>query len=206
VVHEFVIGPRKSRVPSSNGAGEQRGSDLRDLVGVKLVEQAAAGDAEAFAALVRGHYDTIYRVAWRWLGSREDAEDVAQNVCVSLARAIRTFRFEAEFSTWLYRLTYNASLDFLRARQRSRRHEDPAVVLLFTDRAVEAAEASAMQGDIWNEVRGLPDKQRDAVLLVYAEDMSHAEAASVMGCSEKTVSWHLHEARKRLKSRLQEAG
>ncbi len=59
--------------------------------------------------------------------------------------------------------------------------------------------------ELWVAVRALPDQQRDAVLLVYAEDMSHAEAASIMGCSEKTVSWHLHAARKRLKSVLETA-
>jgi RNA polymerase sigma-70 factor (ECF subfamily) len=179
---------------------------LRDLVDRELVGQAAAGNADAFAALVRAHYDAIYRMAWRWLGSREDAEDVAQNVCVSLAKSIQTFRFESEFSTWLYRLTYNASLDLLRARRRSRRNEDPAVVVLFKDRSMESVEATAIGRELWQEVRSLPDQQRDAVLLVYAEDMTHAEAAQVMGCSEKTVSWHLHEARKRLKTRLQEAG
>ena len=54
-------------------------------------------------------------------------------------------------------------------------------------------------------VRALPDQQRDAVLLVYAQDFSHGEAAALMGCSEKTVSWHLHEARKRLKNQLEPA-
>jgi RNA polymerase sigma-70 factor, ECF subfamily len=54
-------------------------------------------------------------------------------------------------------------------------------------------------------VRALPDQQRGAVLLVYGEGLSHAQAASVMACSEKTVSWHLHEARKRLKTQLQTA-
>ena len=52
----------------------------------------------------------------------------------------------------------------------------------------------------------LPNQQRDAVLLVYGEDMTHAEAANVMGCSEKTVSWHIHEAKKRLRILLEAVG
>jgi RNA polymerase sigma-70 factor (ECF subfamily) len=60
-----------------------------------------------------------------------------------------------------------------------------------------------MNAELWQAVHRLPQQQRDAVLLVYGEDMSHAEAARVMGCQEKTVSWHLHEAKKRLKSALQ---
>ena len=55
---------------------------------------------------------------------------------------------------------------------------------------------------LWLAVRSLPDKQRDAVLLVYGEDMNHAQAAQVMDCAESTVSYHLHAARKRLKQLL----
>jgi RNA polymerase sigma-70 factor (ECF subfamily) len=179
---------------------------LNDLVEPDLVGRAAGCNEAAFAALVRAHYDGIYRMAWRWLGSREDAEDVAQDVCIKLGKAIRGFRGEAEFTTWLYRLTYNATLDFMRARRRSRRNQEPEVVVLFRDRIGESPDANVSGGELWKEVRSLPAQQRDAVLLVYAEDMTHAEAAGVMGCSEKTVSWHLHEARKRLKTRLQEVG
>ena len=60
--------------------------------------------------------------------------------------------------------------------------------------------------EIWDAVRDLPPQQRDAVLLVYAEDMSHAEAAALMDCSEKTVSWHVHEAKKKLKILLKAVG
>jgi RNA polymerase sigma-70 factor, ECF subfamily len=179
---------------------------LSELVEPDLVGRAAGGNEAAFAALVRAHYDGIYRMAWRWLGCREDAEDVAQEVCIKLARAIHSFRGDSEFSTWLYRLTYNATLDFMRARKRSRRNQEPEVVALFKDRTGESPDASVLGAELWEEVRSLPEQQRDAVLLVYAEDMTHAEAAEIMECSEKTVSWHLHEARKRLKTRLQVVG
>jgi RNA polymerase sigma-70 factor (ECF subfamily) len=72
------------------------------------------------------------------------------------------------------------------------------MALVETVHAPEAEDAVAGQ-DLWRAVRSLPPQQRDAVLLVYAEDLSHAEAALILGCTEKTVSWHLHEARKRLK-------
>ena len=62
------------------------------------------------------------------------------------------------------------------------------------------------EDSLWAAVRRLSGQQREAVTLVYGEDMSHAEAAVMMRCSEKTVSWHLHEARKRLKSILETAG
>ena len=59
---------------------------------------------------------------------------------------------------------------------------------------------------LWTAVRSLPDKQRDAVLLVYGEGLSHAAAADAMGCAEATVSWHVHEAKKRLKQTMRSAG
>ena len=56
--------------------------------------------------------------------------------------------------------------------------------------------------EIWNKVSELPQKQREAIMLVYAEDMNHAEAAEIMGCKEATVSWHIHEAKKTLRGLL----
>ena len=105
---------------------------------------------------------------------------------------------------------FNAATDKLRARQRLRLVEPSKMALLVELSSEPAHEAAAevhiLNGELWDEVRRLPDQQRDAVLLVYGEDMSHAEAADVMGCTEKTVSWHLHEARRRLKTALREVG
>jgi RNA polymerase sigma-70 factor (ECF subfamily) len=176
-----------------------------------LAEQAAAGSRDAFATLLERHYDRIYRLSWRICGSRAMAEDVAQDVCVKLAAAIRSFRGEAAFSTWLWRITFTTATDRLRSNQRTTTLEPSQIMAL-----VDAPEAGGSSGqspedavigaELWAAVRELPPQQRDSVLLVYGEDMSHADAAEVMGCSEKTVSWHLHEAKKRLRSRLQAAG
>ena len=179
---------------------------MKDLADPELIANAVAGSSAAFAALLAAYYDAIYRMAWRWVGVREEAEDVAQDVCVKLAGAIRSFRGEAEFSTWLYRLTYSVAVDHLRARRQSRRHTEPDVVVLFKDRVEQSPEAELVGSELWDEVRRLPSQQRDAVLLVYGEDLSHSDAAEIMGCTEKTVSWHLHTARKRLRARLNAVG
>ena len=166
-----------------------------------LIARAIDGDGGAFARLVERHYSAIYRTAWRWCGSREDAEDIAQEVCVKLGQAIRGFSGGAAFSTWLYRVTLNAVRDFARAKARRQRH-----VTAFVEMADTATPPAAPDSEdaLWQAVRQLPEKQRDAVLLVYAEEKSHAEAANVMGCAETTVSWHIHAAKKRLKGLLQE--
>jgi RNA polymerase sigma-70 factor (ECF subfamily) len=172
-----------------------------------LAEKAAGGCRVSFAALIERYYDRIYRLAFRLCGSRAQAEDVAQDVCVKLATAIRSFRGEAAFSTWVWRVTFTTASDGLRARQRITTVEPAKMAALMDAGEVHAPspEEAAFGAEIWGAVRALPDQQREAVLLVYGEGLSHAEAAGVLGCREKTVSWHLHEAKKRLKTRLQTA-
>lgn len=172
----------------------------------EVIRRASAGDAEAFAAVVTAHYERIYRLAWRFAGTRETAEDIAQDAVVKLAGAIRGFRGEAAFSTWLFRLVYTTATDSLR-RSRKLHLVDPATIAEFVETAdTETPETRHMGTELWATVRSLPPQQRDAVTLVYGEDLSHAEAAEIMGCTEKTVSWHLHEAKKRLRTKLEVAG
>ncbi len=167
-----------------------------------LALRAARGCRTSFARLIDRHYDRVYRLAWRWCGSRAAAEDIAQDVTLKLASAIRSYRAEAAFTTWLHRIAYTTSVDYLRRDQRIVATE-PSEMTRLIDTTSETEQTEFSGYDLWKAVRSLPDQQRDAVLLVYGEDMSHGEAAHVMGCSEKTVSWHVHEAKKRLKALLE---
>lgn len=170
-----------------------------------LAALAGQGDRAAFAALLDRHYRRIRRVALRWTGNVPDAEDVAQAVCIKLASAIGSFRGEAAFTTWLTRLTINAVQDHHRARAREmRRAEAYAVQALVDGQAAPDPEDKTKA--LWAAVRQLPHKTRDAVLLVYGEEMSHAQAAQVLGCREATVSWHVHDAKKRLAVLLGQSG
>lgn len=166
-----------------------------------LVRRAAHGDGEAFAAVIEAHYELIYRTAWKWCGNRADAEDIAQDVCIKLGGAIGGFDGRSAFSSWLYRITLNAVRDMQRAGRR-RGLKASAYAEITPENIPAEQEAAATQGQIWEAVRGLPERQRDAVLLVYAEDLSHAAAAEIMGIREATVSFHLHEARKTLRGLL----
>lgn len=167
----------------------------------ELVDKAVSGDRQAFGQLVERHYDFVHAVAWRWSGNTADAEDIAQDVCVRLGSAIRGFRGTSRFRTWLYTLTLNAARDHRRRQTRDctgmQAYASEQAVLGAGDSGEDEREQA-----LWTAVRGLPEKQCDAVLLVYAEGMSHAAAADVLGCSESTVSWHVHAARKRLKTVL----
>jgi RNA polymerase sigma-70 factor (ECF subfamily) len=171
----------------------------------QLIGLARNGDRQAFGELVERHYDYVYRIAWRWAGNRNDAEDIAQDVCVRLGKAIRGFKGEGAFTTWLYAMTLNVARDLRRkAKRDTAKAEAFGVHALIAGEADEAADDPAER--LWAAVRQLPDKQREAVLLVYGEGMSHAAAADAMGLAEATVSWHIHEAKKRLKQSMRSAG
>lgn len=163
-----------------------------------LVAQARAGNRSAFGLLIEQNYDFIHRIAWRWSGNRNDAEDIAQDVCIKLGSAIRQWRGEGLLRTWLYRMTLNAARDHLRRHAREKRKAEAYHRELLSD----APPPDAGDDDVtalWAAVKTLPDKTADAVLLVYGEGLNHAHAAEVLDCAEATVSWHIHDAKKRLK-------
>jgi RNA polymerase sigma factor, sigma-70 family len=161
---------------------------------------ARNGDRAAFARLVEANYDMFYRVAYRHVGNRQDAEDVAQEVCVRLGKAIRSFRGDCSLSSWLYRLVVNASCDHHRRTRRAREARESFAAEPLSACPDEAANEAAER--LWEAVRMLPEKTRQAVVLVYSEGLSHARAAEALDCSEATVSWHVHDAKKKLKAIL----
>lgn len=172
-----------------------------------LAGRAASGDRVAFAVLVERHYDFVFRVAFRWCGNRANAEDIAQEVCVRLGKAVGNFKGESRFTTWLYALTINAARDLMRkTRRESVKAEAWGVHNALFGEAAEADDSEERISALWQMVHQLPDKQRDAVLLVYGEGLSHGDTSDVMGCAETTVSWHIHEAKKRLRQLVQQAG
>lgn len=169
-----------------------------------LVAQAQLGQRYAFERLLERKYDFIFRVAWRWTANREDAEDVAQEVCIRLGQAIRGFKGNSSLNTFLYAMILNAVRDHGRRAAREARNAREFHAHAITQapglQEQENVDSESEQAAaLWEAVRQLPDRQRDAVLLVHGEGVSHLEAANVLGCTEKTVSWHIHEARKRLK-------
>ena len=164
----------------------------------ELAGSAAAGDAEAFHALLERHYDGIFRLAFRFTGHRADAEDIAQDVCVGLADRLGSFRGEAKFTTWLYRMVVNACRD--RARRCQTRQRATAEFAATEDlrRAADVDRGEQLDW-VWETLSRFPEDIQETALLVLAEQLSHAEAAAILGVKEKTVSWRMHELRKELK-------
>lgn len=176
-------------------------ADPQALTLQALVARAQNGDREAFGDLLVDQYDFIFRTAYKWCGTKEDAEDVAQDVCIKLPRILAGFEGRSAFQSWLYRVVLNAVRDMQRQKGRVAARSAPVNDDTLSVPAPEPAD-EAEDAELWRAVRKLPPRQCDAVLLVYAEQKSHAEAATILGCSEGTISYHVHEARKALKTLL----
>ncbi len=164
-----------------------------------LARKAATGDPDAFAELLDRHYDRIYRVGARVLGEADAAADLAQEVCVALPTKLASFRGESRFTTWLYRVVVNAAHDALRRRTARQRGERGFAELNSLSRADRGA---GMFESIWlrEALDQLSEELRTTVFLVLGEGLRHAEAGEVLGISETTVSWRMHEVRKRLRA------
>jgi len=160
-----------------------------------LVVLAVAGDRDAFGTLLQRHYDRIHGLAWQLTGSRADADDIAQDVCCTLVEKIATFRGEAKFTTWLCGIVYNACRDFRRRRRSwSAFSERFAVVagLAKTD------DGRDLHDVIWlkSAIARLKPAYRDTVLLVAGQQLTHGEAAVLLGVAEATIAWRMHEVRR----------
>jgi RNA polymerase sigma-70 factor (ECF subfamily) len=159
---------------------------------------AAAGDREAFAVLLQRHYDRIFGLAFRLTGIRAEAEDLAQDICLALPAKLASYRAEARFSTWLYRVTVNANHDRRRRATTRRRAADGWGDWEIGRRAEIAAGAEA-QDWLSATMAHLPVELRDTLALTLGEDLTQAEAAEVLGVSEGTIAWRMSEVKKRLR-------
>lgn len=162
-----------------------------------LVRRARDGDRAAFRLLLERHYDLLFRVAYRFLGSRAEAEDAAQEMAMALARKIGSFGGRSRFTTWLYQLAINHCRDQIRRRQTLGRME-AAFVEADAQRSADWADTGRRLDWLYQAIDGLGSDLRETALLVLGEDMTHAQAGEVLGIKETTVSWRMHEIRKRL--------
>ena len=205
------MGPKDANLAKDLGVDvrqtSEEGSDLDDCASMSaetdgaLASRTAAGDRDAFATLLERHYERIYRVGARVLGNDEEAADLAQDVCVGLIGKLPSYRGESRFTTWLYRVVVNAARDRLRRAGAMRRNEQ---VFAEIDSMIKAGQAERENEAIrLRQVLGALDADlRATVILVIEEGLRHAEAAEVLGVSESTVSWRMHEARNRLRTLL----
>lgn len=169
----------------------------------ELVKRALEGDRRAFAVLVERHYDLIYRLAFKVVRERADAEDIAQDVCVSLARRLESFGGRSRLTTWLYQVTLNAARDFLRRKATIGRLQSDFAEQAEMDRADEA-ERQRDSDWAYEAIATLKEDLRETALLVVSEGLNHAEAGEVLGIREATISWRMMKVRNHLKDLAQQ--
>jgi RNA polymerase sigma-70 factor (ECF subfamily) len=171
-----------------------------------LVAAAKGGSREAFDELVRATYADTYTLAYRLTGHEEDARDVVQEAYLRAFRGLRRFRGDAQFSTWLYRITANCATTLLAKRSRLRQDELTDDAPLADDRP-ENDPALSLDGQLLRErvneaLLALPPRLRAVVVLRDVYDLSHEAIAAELGISEGAAKVRLHRARRRLRERL----
>ncbi|MCI9506790.1 MAG: sigma-70 family RNA polymerase sigma factor [Oscillospiraceae bacterium] len=176
----------------------------------ELVRAAAKGRTEAFEELVRLHEKKVYALTLRMCGNPEDARDAAQEAFLSAWRGLPSFRGEAGFSTWLYRLASNAAIDQLR-RNRRQREEDSldAGEMDAPDQSPgpqEAAEGSELQRAVADGLASLSEDHRRILLLREYQQLSYDEIAQTLDMDLGTVKSRISRARRALRKILLESG
>lgn len=181
-----------------------------------LIRQAAAGDQNAFAALLAAYQKPVYNLALRMTGSPDDALDLSQEAFLRAWRGLSGYRFDASFSTWLYRLTGNVCIDFLR-----RRKKEKIIPLYYTDEENEeqelplphpapAAEDQALlrleQSQVAEAMAKLEPEYRQALILRVIDGLSYAEIAAATDVPEGTVKSRIARAREKMRRLLKKTG
>ena len=178
----------------------------------ELARAAAKGNTLAFEELVRLHEKKVYALALRMCGNSEDAADVAQEAFLSAWRGLPSFRGEAGFSTWLYRLTSNAAIDQLRKGKRQREEaslDDGDLPLDVPDRQPgpqEAVESAELQRAVADGLRELSEDHRQILLLREYQGLSYDEIAQALEVDLGTVKSRISRARRALRKILLERG
>jgi RNA polymerase sigma-70 factor (ECF subfamily) len=170
----------------------------------QLVARAQGGDEDAFEQLVRAHQRYVFNLAYRVLGDRNEAEDVAQETFVRAWRGLPSFRAECRFTTWLYRIARNVCLNRLpRLEAELRQTEELSQPLASPDPAPdEVVGARERQALLHSELARLPERYRLVLTLRYLQGFSYAEIADVLSLPLGTVKTHLHRGREALAARL----
>lgn len=176
----------------------------------ELVERAKAGDHLAFEQLVRLTYTDTYTLAYRLVGDEEDARDVVQETYLRAHKGLKRFRGDAQFSTWLHRITANCANTYLGRRGRHSHDQlpdDPVIADLNPQRDPEQRVGL---GDLRDQLSAalleLPPKLRAVVVLRDIYDLPHETIADQLGITESAAKVRLHRARKRLRERLYPLG
>lgn len=175
----------------------------------EIISKVLNGDNSAYAELVNRYQNYVFTLTLRMIKSREDAEEVAQDIFIKAYRSLANFRGDAKFSTWLYTIVNTTCITFLRKRKLEVHSLDNEKVFEAADSVdsgmqanlVEQKSRSAM---VSNAISLLSPDDAQVITLFYKAEQSLEEIASAMGIEVNTAKVRLHRARTRLKEKMQE--
>lgn len=173
----------------------------------RLVERAQQGELDAFTELVRRYRERIYQTIFRLTRNHDDTDDLAQETFLRAFKQLRRFRRRSGFYTWIYRIALNLSFNLLNKRKKEAGGQGYQAGLARRENGpLSAPEAASAAGELRSRLSAAVDSlarpYRSAFILVVHQGLTHGQAARVLGCSEKTVSWRMHKARKALQAEL----
>lgn len=177
-----------------------------------VIRRAAKGDEAAFAMLVEQYQQMVYHLSFSLLRNREDALDVSQEVFLKVYRFLPEFHFESSFSTWIYRITKNAALDYLRAGTRHNRTSiealsDLGVPLQDDDPGTDpqtAAVAADRAARLYRAIGLLSEAHREVILLSSFCGESYESIAEKLGIELGTVKSRINRAKHELRKILED--
>jgi len=167
-----------------------------------LIRKVIRGESNAYAELVDRYKHMVYTLALKIVKNREDAEEVSQDTFLKAYKALKDFKGDSKFSTWLYKITYYGSLDYLKKNKRqvetTKIDISEAYNIGSIDNALEGMEAKERAEIIKRAIQQLPADDSVLITLYYFETLSMNEISQVMGTSPNTVKVRLFRGRKRL--------
>lgn len=174
-----------------------------------LVELAKKGNLDAFAELARRLQEKVYHTIFGMTRNHQDADDLTQETFMYAYKALDGFKQKSSFYTWVYRIAVNLTLNHFKKKGREKRREDFEDNASVFDKAATtdlSPEGDSLKKELKEKldeaIASLPLAYQAAFNLVVFQGMSHGQAAEILGCSENTVSWRMHKARKMLQDRL----
>ena len=170
----------------------------------QLVARSLKQDHEAFGQLIDRHASSIVNLAYRMVGNRAEAEDLAQEAFLTAFKALSTFRADSKFSTWLYRIAANKCKDWLRAKRPGQGPYDvdaDEVLDLYVaeERTPEELLSQQQVGqELEQAIQRLPPLYREAFVLKHVEGLSYEEMEEILGVSGDTLKMRVYKGRLQL--------
>ena len=174
----------------------------------EIIAQVLSGNQQAFAGLVTQYQNYVFTLVLRIIKSREDAEEVAQDVFIKAYRSLKDFRGDSKFSTWLYTIANTTSISFLRKKKLDIQSLDSEKVFEIADSVDSGFRANLIEQKSKKEmvhqaINMLSADDAEVITLFYQHEQNLQEIGKILGQEPNTVKVRLHRARTRLKEKME---